>query len=120
MSDPSAYTAAVLALYADLPDTPLHAGVADQWMARRLFLEEIPLHVVEAAFLLGSLRRLARPPGMPPLPPIRALAYFRPIVDELQARPVPDTYLDYLRLKLRRASQAIPANAQKPTFSDDR
>ena len=35
-----------------------------------------------------------------PLPPIRSLAYFRPVIDELQANPLPDAYLDYLRLKL--------------------
>jgi hypothetical protein len=120
MNEPSAYIAAVLARYTELPDTPLHAGTSDHWTARRLFADHIPLSVVEAALLLGSLRRLARPPGMPPLPPVRSLAYFRPVIDELQANPLPDNYLDYLRLKLHRASLAIPANVQKSTFPDDR
>ena len=120
MNDPSAYIAAVLARYTEPPDTPLHAGTSDHWTARRLFADHIPLSVVEAALLLGSLRRLARPPGMPPLPPVRSLAYFRPVIDELQANPLPDNYLDYLRLKLHRASLAIPANVQKSTFPDDR
>ena len=109
MTDPSAYIAAVLELYAGLPDTPIHAGSPDQWMARRFFQEEIPLKTVEAALLLGSLRRFVRPPGMPPLPPIRSLAYFRPVIDELHAHPLPDGYLDYLRLKLQRTSQSFPA-----------
>jgi len=120
MTEPSAYIAAVLARYAELPDTPLHAGIPDHWTARRLFEDQVPLPVVEAALLLGSLRRLVRPPGMPPLPPIRSLAYFRPVIDELQATPLPDNYLDYLRFKLHRASLTSSANAQKPTFSDDR
>lgn len=117
---PAAYIAAVLELYVELPDTPLRASVADQWLARRLHDDGVPLSVIETALLLGSLRRLVRPEDAPPLSPIRSLAYFRPVIDELQAHPVPDGYLDYLRLKLRRASDALPADARKPTFPDDR
>jgi hypothetical protein len=61
-----------------------------------------------------------RPAGAPRLTPIRSLAYFRPVIDELQAHPVPEGYLDYLRLKLRQAVTTPPAGVQKTTFSDDR
>jgi hypothetical protein len=57
---------------------------------------------VESALLLGSLRHLARPAGVPPLPPIRSLAYFQPVIQELLAHPEPDNYIEYLRLKMRR------------------
>jgi len=60
-----------------------------------------PLSLVETALLLGSLRRLCRPSDLRPLPRIRSLAYFQPVIEELQDHPVPDGYLDYLRLKLR-------------------
>lgn len=119
-ADPTAYIAAVLTLYVDLPDTPLRATVSDQWLARRFHDDGVPLHAVETALMLGSLRRLIRPAGAPPLSPIRSLAYFRPVIAELQAHPVPVGYLDYLRLKLRQAATALPADAQKTTFSDDR
>jgi len=119
-SDPAAYIVAVLTLYVDLPDTPLRASVSDQWLARRFHDEGVPLHAVETALLLGSLRRLIRPAEAPRLAPIRSLAYFRPVIDELQAHPVPDGYLDYLRLKLHRAATATPADVQKSTFSGDR
>ena len=119
-ADPTAYIAAVLTLYVDLPDTPLRASVSDQWLARRFHDDGVPLHALETALLLGSLRRLIRPAGAPPLSPIRSLAYFRPVIGELQAHPVPVGYLDYLRLKLRKAATALPADAQKTTFSDDR
>ena len=76
--------------------------------------------VVETALLLGSLRRLIRPADAPRLSPIRSLAYFRPVIDELRAHPAPESYLDYLRLKLRQAAAALPANVQKSTFPDDR
>lgn len=121
-SDSASYVAAVLILYVDLPETPLRANVQDHWQARRLHDRGIPLRLVESALLLGSLRRLARPTDLPPLTPIRSLAYFQPVIDELLAHPASDDYLDYLRLKLRRIAgeRSIPADVQKKTFSDDR
>jgi hypothetical protein len=103
-SNPSLYTSTVLTLYVDLPDTPLRASTQDQRLAQRLFETGIPLSLVETALLLGSLRRLCRPLDVGPLPRIRSLAYFQPIIQELHEHPVPDGYLDYLRLKLRRAA----------------
>jgi len=120
MNDPAAYVAAVLSQYVDLPDTPLRASLADQWLAQRFFDEGIPVRLVETALLLGSLRRMMRPEQAPPLSPIRSLAYFRPVVDELRTHPAPDAYTDYLRLKLRRVANAPPADVQKSTFADDR
>ena len=100
-----AYVAAVLTLYVDLPDTPLRASAQDQWLARKLYEKGVPLSLVESALLLGSLRRLFRPAVLPPLPPVRSLAYFQPVITELQQNPLPDGYLDYLRLKLRNAAK---------------
>jgi len=89
-------------------------------LARKLHEQGIPLSLVEAALLLASLRRLFRPHDLPALPPIRSLAYFQPVITELQQDPLPDGYLDYLRLKLRNASTEPPAHVQKNTFSHDR
>ena len=100
-----AYVAAVLMLYADLPDTPLRPSPQDQSLARRLHQQAVPLGLVESALLLGSLRRLIRPADAPPLSPVRSLAYFQPVIAELQQQPLPDGYLDYLRAKLRSVSQ---------------
>jgi hypothetical protein len=97
--------------------TPRCASVSDQWLARRFHDDGVSLHAVETALLLGSLRRLIRPAEAPPLSPIRSLAYFRPVVEELQVDPVPDGYVDYLRLKLRHAATTVPAGVQKSTFS---
>lgn len=121
-SDPASYVAAVLILYVDLPETPLRASVQDQWQARRLHDRGIPLRLVESALLLGSLRRLTRPTDLPPLTPIRSLAYFQPVIDELLTHPAPDNYLDYLRLKMRciAGEKSNSADVQKTTFSDDR
>jgi len=103
-----AYVAAVLVLYADLPDTPLRSSPQDQFLARRWYQQQVSLPVVESALLLASLRRAVRPAESPPLPPIRSLAYFQSVITELQRQPLPDGYLDYLRLKLRRVAAADP------------
>ena len=100
-----AYVAALLTLYLDLPDTPLRPSPVDQSLASRLHQQAVPLPLVESALLLATLRRLSRTADLPPLPKIRSLAYFLPVIAELQHLPLPDGYLDYLRLKLRRLSQ---------------
>jgi hypothetical protein len=100
------YVTAVLVLYADLPDTPLRPSPQDQSLARRLYEQGVPLSLVESALLLASLRRLIRPAEAQPLPPIRSLAYFQPVIAELQQQPLPNGYLDYLRLKFRKIVRA--------------
>src|ERR1700722_4160787 len=119
-SDPAAYLAAVVMLYIELPETPLSANLQDPRQARRLHDRGVPLQLVESALLLGSLRRLIRPADLPPLPPIRSLAYFQPVIDELLVHPMPDNYLEYLRLKLDRIATPSASPVQKNTLSDDR
>ena len=97
-SDAADYMTTVLNLYLGLPETPLR-----------------------------TLRRLLRPQDLPPLSPVRSLAYFLPVIEELLANPAPDSYLEYLRSKLRRfpsrktaPTAHTPAVGQKNTFSDGR
>jgi hypothetical protein len=98
----SAYVAAVLMLYLDLPETPLRPNRQDQSLAHNLYEQGVPLPLVESALLLACLRRLLRPAHLPPLSPIRSLAYFQPVISELQQQPLADGYLDYLRLKFQK------------------
>ena len=116
----TAYVTAVVTLYMDMPDTPMRISASDQWLARHFYQDGVPLETVETALLLGSLRRLIRPAYCPRLAPIRSLAYFRPVIEELQDNPAPENYCEYLKMKLRMATQKPPAETQKNTFSDDR
>ena len=115
-----AFVVAVLNLYLDLPDTPIRYSPQDLAMARKLQEQKVPLPLIEAALLLASLRRLMRPPGLTKLPRIRSLAYFQPVIDELLGQPFSESYLHYLRLKLRALSPAEPAEVQDPSVSHDR
>jgi len=59
-------------------------------------------------------------PDAPRLSPIRSLAYFRPVIDELRAHPALEGYLDYLRLKLRQAAAALDntSSSRTPSWAD--
>jgi hypothetical protein len=108
------YVAALIMLYIDLPDTPLRPGPQDQSTAHKLYQQGVPLSLAEGALLLASLRRLIRDRDRPPLPPIRSLAYFQPVITELQQQPLPDGYLDYLRRKFQKAATGQQKAAPRP------
>jgi len=94
------YLDTVLTLYHKLPDTPQRHSRYDRHLAAQLHQRQVPLPLIEAAFLLATARRLLRDPSYPPLSPIRSLHYFLPLIDELLDRPLTPTYLAYLRHKL--------------------
>ena len=61
MSQPgtaASYVTSIVTLYLEMPDTPMRVSVSDQWLARHLHQDGVPLETVETALLLGSLRRL--------------------------------------------------------------
>jgi hypothetical protein len=125
--DAESYVRTILRLYQNLPETPAQPNSRDCLCAYQLQQRGIPLALIESAFLLGSLRRLLRPPGAPPLPPIRSLAYFQPVIEELLHTPIPDSYIEYLRHKMQLfAGKKInprefpKTTVQKTTDSDDR
>jgi len=95
------YVDAVISLYLKLPDTPCKPSYNDRITASGFFAQQIPVQTIEAALLLASLRRLSRQNDKPPLSPVRSLAYFVPVIQEVTVSPLPDEYLQYLRLKLR-------------------
>jgi hypothetical protein len=94
----AAYVRAVLALYCGLPHTAARRpSPSDRRLATQLFDQGIALATVEAAFLLAIARRSVRPPDLPPLPLVRSLAYFLPVIEELHLSPPDPGYLTYLR-----------------------
>ena len=99
-TDLETYRQTLIDLYLRLPDTPRRLSRFDLRLVRQLWERQIPLTTVETAFLLASSRRAARRPDAVPLGPIRSLHYFTPVLEELLARPIPESYLAYLRSKV--------------------
>ena len=100
LTDQETYRQTLIALYLRLPDTPRRLSRFDLRLLDQLGQRQIPLAIIETAFLLASVRRAARRPDAIPLGPIRSLHYFVPVIEELLANPVPDSYLAYLRSKV--------------------
>ncbi len=94
------YVETVLTLYRKLPDTPNRHSRYDRRLAAHLYQQQLPLSLIENAFLLATARRLLRDPSYPPLNPIRSLHYFLPVIEELLHQSPPPAYFDYLRSKL--------------------
>jgi hypothetical protein len=95
------YVRAVLGRYLWLPETPNQTSRHDRRLAATLFQRGVGLLVVEAALLLASTRRALREPWLAPLPRVRALHYYLPIMAEILDNPR-DPDLDYLTCLLRR------------------
>ena len=91
----------LLDLYCGLPHTAARRpSPADRRLAAQLCDQAIPLELIEAAFLLTIARRNDRALQAPPLPPIRSLAYFLPVIEELHTNPLDPGYLQYLRSRV--------------------
>jgi hypothetical protein len=99
---PRDYVRAVLAAYVALADTPDRPRPPDRTLAAQLYHRQIPLQLVRDALILTHARRTLRLPEAPPLPPVRSLYYFLPVIEELLKKPLPDMYIDYLKAKLKR------------------
>lgn len=108
------YLKRLLNRYCGLPHTAARRpSLYDRRLADRLFDRGVALDVTEIAFLLAIARRTYRDPLAPPLPPIRSLAYFLPLIDEVLLLPPDPGYVDYLRA-------LVDQNVQIPTGLEDR
>jgi hypothetical protein len=93
------YVEAVLSTYGSLPGTPARPSRQDRRLARDLCRRAVPLRSVRAALLLATARRTLR--SGPPLPPVRTLHYFLPVIDEVLGEPPDPAYVEYLASKLK-------------------
>lgn len=108
------YVRTLLALYCGLPHKAARRpSASDRRLAQQLFDQGIPLPTIEQAFLLAIARRSTRRSDLPPLPPIRSLAYFLPVIDELRNQHLDPGYLLYLRAR-------CDNQVQIPTDPDER
>lgn len=91
----------LLAAYCATPGTCGAVHRPDRLLAAQLFERGVPLTAVENALALAALRRLVRPDGAIPLPVVRSLAYFLPVIDEVLATDVDPRYYQHVHNKLQ-------------------
>ena len=98
--DLGTYSSRVLDLYSQLPDTPLLPRRAD----RQLVVNSMPVPLTPTSSNPPSYSpRLAASVGLRTghhSPPVRSLAYYLPVLDELLHHPLPHRYTHYLRSKV--------------------
>ena len=92
----------VLEAYRKTPGTTGTIRRPDRVLAAQLFQRGVSVSVIENAFVLAATRRLVRPADTQPLATIRSLAYFLPVIAEVQGLSVSPNYFQYLRHKLQR------------------
>jgi len=100
---PEQYIRRVLEAYRKTPGTMGTVRRADRLLALHLHRRGLSLKVIENALVLAATRRFMRPVDAPRLAPIRSLAYFLPVIEEVLELRVSPAYFDYLRNKLVRA-----------------
>ena len=103
-----AYIQILRSIYLHLPNTYHHFSRSDRRLASTLYQRGFSLDLVRSALFLATARRLARNPVEPPLPPVRSLHYFLPVLEEIRLQPLPPGYLQYLESKVRAASLRYP------------
>ena len=94
------FIARLLSLYLSLPHTPARTSRSDRQLAADWYAQGLAWDTLEGALLLATARRRLRAPTLPPLPPIRSLHYFVPLLEEVAETPLSVEYVQYLRGKL--------------------
>jgi hypothetical protein len=107
-----AYVESVRKWFEGLGCTTGKFGAAEADAAKQLQQRTVPLGVVYDAMLLGACRKLDSWLNDRPTEPIRSMAYFEPLIAEIQAKPLPAGYSAYLRMKVRQFSRSWQESAR--------
>jgi hypothetical protein len=99
------YIRQVLEAYRKTPGTMGTVRRADRMLAVQFYQRGLSVRVIENALVLATARRLIRPADASPLGPIRSLAYFLPVIEEVLGLRVSPDYFQYLRQKLERIAR---------------
>jgi hypothetical protein len=104
--EPDSYVAAVKKIYLLLGCTKAKFSAGDTRKAREFEQQGVPLEIVEDAMLMGACRKLISLLNDNFGELIASLAYFESLIAEIQERPMPTDYRDYLRKKVEQLRNA--------------
>jgi hypothetical protein len=101
------YVQRLLEAYRTTPGTCGVIRRPDRLVAVQLYQRGVPIEAVENALILAAARRLVRPMGAPPHAPVRSLAYFLPVLEEVLHLQVSPDYFRHLRHRLARFQSSL-------------
>jgi hypothetical protein len=96
------YVRRVLEAYRATPGTCGVIRRPDRLLAVQLHERGVPIEAVENALVLAAARRLVRGANAPPLAPVRSLAYFLPVLEEVLHLDVSADYFEHLHQRVAR------------------
>ena len=102
------YLLSVLRYYCSTPGTTGAIRRHDRLLADHLYQRGVPLIAIENALILAAARRLFRPTEAPPLAPVRSLAYFLPVIEEVLGLTVSQDYFHHLQNQIARFCSRNP------------
>jgi hypothetical protein len=100
VTDQHQYVRAVIERYRATPGVLGHVRRTDRALAARLYQRRIPLYIIDRACFLAAARRIRNNAFSTPLPPIRSLHYFLPVIQEVIQRPLGYRDIEELRQAL--------------------
>jgi len=113
------YLDAVIRLFLAQPDAPARASRSDWAVAQALYARGVDFAHFGHAVRLATLRRLTGDGHS--LPPVRRLAYYRQVLDQLSPEELETGYVDYVVSRYQLASGPGPrSDRQNRALSDRR
>jgi hypothetical protein len=112
------YVDTVRKLFAALGCTTGRFGSSDEQVAGDFERKGIPIEVIEDAMLVGACRKFVSWLNSGPSAPIASLHYFEAIIEEVQERPFPPGYREYMRQQVEKLAKIHAARAEKNEGSD--
>jgi hypothetical protein len=99
------YVDSVRRLFTSLGCTTGRFGPSEERLAGDFERKGIPLAVIEDAMMIGACRKYVSWLNSGPSAPIASLHYFEAIIEEVQQRPFPSGYREYMRQQVEKLAR---------------
>lgn len=112
------YVDSVRKLFTALGCTTGRFGTAEERLAGDFERKGIPLEVIEDAMMVGACRKYVSWLNSGPSAPIASLHYFEMIIEEVQERPFPPGYREYMRQQVEKLARLHAERTEKNEAHD--
>jgi hypothetical protein len=115
----NAYVDAIKSHFVAIGCTSKKFSARDAQFAQELQQRGIPLETAQDAMLMGAVRKYISWLNGSSLQPIGSLAYFAALVSEVNERPLPADYREYLRKKVVQLARAWVRKSAKTILNEE-